>query len=201
MTTFLFIRHGETNDVDSALAGQIDTPLNQTGEIQAQTIAQPLSNLPIKKIFSSPLKRALGTAQPLCEKLNLSPEIELGFNQVHFGDWEGIPFETLVKLPEWKQFVEKPGTITPPNGESAAVVRERVYQTLLKKAELYPANSIIAVFTHGSIVRHAVSAAIGLPLVYFNHLTIAPASVSTIKIKNGAGKLLALNQQLPTQWI
>lgn len=200
MTTFLFIRHGDTDDVNDALAGQIDTPLNLTGVEQAQILAQTISSLPINRILASPLKRALGTAEPLSNLLGINIEIEIGFKQVDFGDWEGTPFEILQKNTQWKQFVKKPGTIAPPNGESAAAARERVHQTLLRTAAENPGETLIAVFTHGSIVRHAVSVAIGLPLVHFNDLNIAPASVSTIKINNGSGKLFALNQQLPTQW-
>ncbi len=201
MTTFLLIRHGNTNDVSNALAGRIDSPLNETGRQQADVLADTLAILPIHKILSSPLLRAQQTAQPLAKKINLPVTIEMGFMQVSFGDWEGIPFEELDLLPEWKTFQQQPSEITPPNGESAASVRQRVHRTLLAYTQEEPHESLIAIFSHGSIIRHSVSAAIGLPLNQFNQLRIAPASVSTIRFTNGNGKLLHLNQQVPTRWI
>jgi len=201
MTTFLLIRHGNTNDVTNALAGRIDSPLNGEGQKQADLLAETLAHLPIQKILSSPMIRAQQTALPLSIKLGLPVITENSFMQVSFGDWEGIPFEELDLIPEWKTFQQHPSEITPPNGESAAAVRQRVHQALLRYDQEEAPESVIAIFSHGSIIRHSVSAAIGLPLDQFNHLRIAPASVSTIRFTDGRGKLMHLNQQVPPRWI
>jgi probable phosphoglycerate mutase len=201
MTTFLLIRHGKTDDVSNALAGRIDSPLNDQGRQQASLLADTLAHLPIQKILSSPLLRAQQTAQPLAKQLNLPVTIEKSFLQVSFGDWEGVPFEELDLIPAWKTFQQRPSEVTPPNGEAAANVRKRVHQALLSYAQKEPPESVIAIFSHGSIIRHSVSAAIGLPLNQFNFLRIAPASITTIRIIDNVGKLIHLNQQVPTRWI
>jgi broad specificity phosphatase PhoE len=76
-----------------------------------------------------------------------------------------------------------------------------VHQGLLTYAQREPPEAVITIFSHGSIIRHSVSAAIGLPLNQFNQLRIAPASVTTIRFTDGMGQLLHLNQQIPVQWV
>lgn len=201
MTTILLIRHGKTDYVHNALAGRINSPLNEFGQQQANTIADSLKDLPITTIYSSPLLRTQQTAAPLSTLLEIPVQIHDGFNQVNFGNWEGRPFEELDKDPIWQQFQKHPDTIIPPNGESAASVRERVEEAIFTLVKESNENSLIAIFTHGSIIRHGVSTCIGLPLVHFNQLTVAPASVSTIRIKNGTGRLLYLNIEHPIKFI
>ncbi|PKO17768.1 MAG: phosphoglycerate mutase [Chloroflexi bacterium HGW-Chloroflexi-10] len=200
MTTFLFIRHGDTDDVDEALAGQIDSPLNAEGFTQAGQLAIALSHLPIDFIFSSPLLRARQTAAPLAKALNLPVAIEPGFNQVNFGKWQGVDFRTLEQDPQWQAFQRNPVEMHSPGGDSAVSVLQRVEKTIYSLAEQHPSPALIAVFTHGSIVRHSVGAMISLPLKNFNYLRIAPASVTTLSVKNKTGKLLHLNQQVPVNW-
>jgi broad specificity phosphatase PhoE len=60
---------------------------------------------------------------------------------------------------------------------------------------------VIAIFSHGSIIRHTISYFIGLPLENLNQIRIAPASISTLAIAGGKGKLLHLNQELPVNWL
>lgn len=201
MTTFLLIRHGETDYVHNALAGRIDSSLNADGLAEAERLAKALADLSINVILSSPLQRAQQTAAPLAKHLNLPVKIDENFNQVSFGDWEGIAFTELDQNPDWQLFRTQPDQISPPNGESAPVVRDRVHRALLNLAEIHTNNSLVAIFTHGSIIRHSVSAAIGLPIIHFNQLTIAPASVSTLRFHDGFGKLIHLNLQFPTQII
>lgn len=58
------VRHGETSwNVIGRCQGRIDTLLNDKGIEQAKKIQEKLSNVKFDKVFSSPLKRALKTAQ------------------------------------------------------------------------------------------------------------------------------------------
>ncbi len=53
--------------VDEVLAGRIDAPLTEFGRQQAQRLAEMLGQKPIRAIYSSPMCRAVETAQPLAE--------------------------------------------------------------------------------------------------------------------------------------
>ena len=71
MPIFLLIRHGQTDYVNEVLAGRINAPLTDYGRRQAQRLAEVLSQQPIRAIYSSPMCRAVETAQPLAEAMHL----------------------------------------------------------------------------------------------------------------------------------
>ena len=65
MTTFLLIRHA-LNDyvIENRLAGHLPgIHLNEKGITQAEHLSESLQKLPIRAIYSSPLERALETAE------------------------------------------------------------------------------------------------------------------------------------------
>ena len=68
----LLIRHGENDVMKTRLAGRLPgVHLNAAGQSQARKLVESLSTLPIRRILSSPLERALETAAPLAEALGL----------------------------------------------------------------------------------------------------------------------------------
>lgn len=201
MTKILLIRHGETDYVDEALAGRIDSPLNAEGRMQSLRVAEALKHLSIDAIYVSPLKRTQETAQPLAKFLKLDVKIKLELNQVNFGDWQGLTFDELIKDPNWKTFQENPALAKIPGGEDGFMVRERVSKSIQDLISQYLSESVIAIFSHGSIIRHTISHLIGLPLENLNQIRIAPASISTLAISGDKGKLLHLNQELPVNWL
>lgn len=86
-----FARHGQTNwNIQNRLQGSSDIPLNETGIQQAHTLADKLKNVEIDLIISSPLSRALDTANIV----NSQKQIQLITNnslvERNFGCLEGI---------------------------------------------------------------------------------------------------------------
>jgi probable phosphoglycerate mutase len=201
MTKILLIRHGDTDYVDKVLAGRIDSPLNDEGVSQSLRIAEALKHLSIEAIYASPLKRTQQTAQPLAKHLHLDVNINNELNQVNFGDLQGLSIDELFQDPNWKIFEENPALAKIPGGEDGFMVRERVSTAILKVINHYPQDSVIAIFSHGSIIRHTISYFIGLPLKNLNKIRISPASISTLNITGDKGKLIHLNQELPVNWL
>src|SRR5688500_6036841 len=77
MSDFYLVRHS-TNDhlARTLLAGRLpEVHLNEQGKHEAENIATALSPLGIHRIISSPLERAVETAQPLSTRLGLKIEI------------------------------------------------------------------------------------------------------------------------------
>lgn len=198
MPIFLLIRHGQTEHVDSeVLAGRIDGPLTDYGRQQALRLAEVLSQQPIKAIYSSPMCRAVDTARPLADKLHLLLETDSTLTQVDFGEWEGIPFEELETREDWQTFRKDPSSIGCPGGESMAAVRHRVLLGLQRIASGYEEEDLVAIFAHGSIVRHAITFFLDMPLSALNRVRIDPASVSALKVLDGTAILHSLNRCYP----
>jgi len=163
MTLIYLVRHGETEwNQEKIFRGRKDIPLSQKGRKEAEALAKALSQERIQFIYSSPLKRAIETAKPLADRLNLSVQICEGFIDLDFGDWEGKSVKEVEKnYPELFKIWEKaPEKIVFPNGESLKLARERAMKALQKVAEENP-EKIGAVISHRVICKLAVLSAIG----------------------------------------
>jgi broad specificity phosphatase PhoE len=69
---FYFLRHGETEaNASGVISGALDVDLTALGREQAQAAARILSSEPITAIYSSPLRRARDTAEPVARLMEL----------------------------------------------------------------------------------------------------------------------------------
>lgn len=90
----LVVRHGETlENTIGIIQGQLDTPLNTFGQLQARTTADRLSDIRLDRIITSPLQRARHTAEAICSKqvgvANLQVEQDDRIQERGFGTLEG----------------------------------------------------------------------------------------------------------------
>src|SRR6266508_760908 len=126
MATFLLIRHGDNDPAGHTLAGwSPGVHLNAAGRKQADRIAERLRNERITRIYSSPLDRALETADPLAHHLGLSVEKKEAFGEVRFGDWTGKRVDDLETDTRWRYFNSYRSGTRVPGGELMAEVQLR----------------------------------------------------------------------------
>lgn len=67
----ILVRHAHAGDKRLWPFGDVDRPLSTRGEQQAQGIAQLLSDLPVRRLLTSPYRRCRQTLEPLCDVLGL----------------------------------------------------------------------------------------------------------------------------------
>lgn len=73
---FIYVRHGQTPwNVEHRFQGKSDICLNETGKQQAYDTANALKGLQVKRIYVSPLKRALETANIIKNELQLDASL------------------------------------------------------------------------------------------------------------------------------
>jgi broad specificity phosphatase PhoE len=128
MTELILARHGETAwNVEEVFRGQIDVELNQTGIKQAGLLAEYLSGQKIEAVYSSPLKRALKTAEAVARHHNLEVAVSPGLIDDDFGQWQGLSLrEVKDKYKElYEQWAASPQLVKIPGGESLDGVRKR----------------------------------------------------------------------------
>src|SRR3954469_15033512 len=107
MTTFLLIRHALCDLVGRSIAGRRPgVHLNEAGKQQALALAERLSRLSLAALYSSPLERAIETAQAIGSRNGLEILPAHGFNEVDFGNWTGRTIAELEPLPDWRRFNE-----------------------------------------------------------------------------------------------
>jgi phosphoserine phosphatase len=150
MGKVVLVRHGETDwNAVQRIQGWSDIPLNSNGVKQADRSAKKLSKHAIDAVYSSPLKRALCTAEKIAEKHGLEVITIPEFMEVNQGLWEGLLVKEAKKqFPSlYKKWEENPYTTCPPGGESVKMLAERVlpaYERLKKKHK----NETICLVTH-----------------------------------------------------
>ena len=92
---FWFLRHGSTAwNKERRAQGMTDIPLDETGVAQARQAAVFLKGCaetgrPVSRIYSSPLSRAVETAEIVGRMLGVSVEIVEDIREASFGEREG----------------------------------------------------------------------------------------------------------------
>ncbi len=152
------IRHGETewNKV-KRLQGQTDIPLAEEGIRLARETGEGMRDLPIDLVLTSPLTRAVQTAQLLTEGRDVPILTDERIIEISFGDWEGECILDSDVLPAdfRRLFYEDPmHCMCPPNGETFSDVRRRTaefYRSLVANPDY--ADKSILISTHGAAGR------------------------------------------------
>ncbi|MCS7279446.1 MAG: histidine phosphatase family protein [Thermodesulfobacteriaceae bacterium] len=151
MKEILIIRHGPIlKDFRKVFYGQLDVPLSEEGKILSEQVVSVLISLEIRKVFSSPLQRALYPATLLSEKKKVPLIIKEELKEINYGSWTGRPREEVYKEPLfWERL--KNENLSPPGGESIKDLRKRAFKFLeeLKKLE----EGLYIVFTHGGFIK------------------------------------------------
>jgi probable phosphomutase (TIGR03848 family) len=194
-TTVLLVRHGTTATTGSILPGRAPgLHLSERGELQAQAVAQRLSELTKKPValYVSPLERARETAAPIADALRLRPLLERGLLECDFGTWTGKKLSLLVKKSEWRAVQNSPSTFRFPEGESFSEMQQRIWATLEKLAANHRGRSIVVV-SHADPIKAAVTYAQGVPLDLFQRTVISTCSVSAIGLSPAGPVVLCVN--------
>jgi alpha-ribazole phosphatase len=159
-TGIYLIRHGETDwNVNGRWQGQADIPLNEKGKIQALEVAGKLKNSMCGAIYSSDLIRARQTAEVISKTLLISSiYYDSRLREIHQGLWEGlsiIEIREQYKV-EFQRRQENPWLVSPPGGETAQQVQERVTH-LIDEIKSREAGKNVAVVTHGFVIAVILS--------------------------------------------
>jgi probable phosphomutase (TIGR03848 family) len=194
MPTVLFIRHGENDYIKKhKLAGQQSgIHLNERGRNQANALAESLKAVPIKAIYSSPLERAVETAEPLAGSLGLEIQLRPALMDVDVGAWTGRSLKILSRTKAWKIVQQAPARFHFPEGESFLQAQERVVSELDAIAAAHK-KGLVAVVFHADPIKLAIAHYLGLPLDNFQRLAVGTGSVTVMGMHEFGAALLAFN--------
>ena len=168
MTEIILARHGETEwNVEEVFRGRIDVELNETGLRQAELLAEYLSNRKIDAIYSSPLRRALKTAEIIARYHKLRVEITPGLIDCDFGQWQGLNLQEVKDRYQelYAAWVNSPHLVKIPDGESLEEVRERALN-LVNEAVARHKGRVVLV-SHRVVNKVLICALLGLDNSHF----------------------------------
>lgn len=198
MPIFLLIRHGENDYVKKGLmAGRLPgVHLNKKGQEQATAAAERLAGVPVKAIYSSPLERALETAQPISRVLSLPVVTRSGLIEIDVGEWQNQSLKQLNRGKLWKIVSNAPSRMQFPGGETFAEAQIRICNEIETLSREHEPKDLIICVSHADPIRLAVAYFVGLPLDLFQRLYLAPASFTVLDIREGGSRLLTLNYEI-----
>ena len=156
---FYIFRHGQT-DMNAAGRWQgrtVDMPLNPEGRRQAYDLAEELKQTGMEMIFSSPLKRAVQTAEIVAGKLQVPVRVENGLIEGCFGDAEGktrTEIQTLYPeiAEQWRRLEEETMDVCFKGGETKRQIQQRMFKTLENIARENDCR-IVGISAHSATIR------------------------------------------------
>ncbi len=195
MTRIVLIRHGQTIlNREDRIRGQLDPELDETGLAQAQLTAQYLSaRWPVTAVYSSPLRRAMQTAQAVSCAQDLQARPFDAMLDLNFGDWQGLSFpEAQARYPDLhKAWQEAPQTVRFPGGESLEDVRVRVTSGVDQIWSRHRGQNV-AMVGHTVVNRVLLCAVLGLGNDSFWRIGQEPCAVNVFSIGDDGLKTLIL---------
>jgi len=180
MTTIMLIRHGDTDwNVEEIFRGHADIELNEIGIKQAQLLAKYLEDLPIEEVYSSPLKRALKTADIIAgpHNINVIPSHEL--MDFDYGEWQGLSHDAVRQKHKalYDEWLKNPHLVKMLKGESFDDVREGAISLVNQVTTRY--RGTVALVSHRVIHKVLICILLGLDNSHFWNIKLDTCGITT----------------------
>jgi len=195
LTRFILIRHGQTGwNKQERFRGWVDIDLDETGRRQAQAAARRVSPWGVSAIYSSPLKRALATAQALADIAGLGVNAIDGITDMHFGVWQGMSItEVKDSYPDqFDQWCNRPDALEIPDGETLEDVRIRSVAAIEELATSHEGQTI-AVFTHRVVCKVLLCHVLGLGNSHFWQIEQDTTAINVFELEQGKPTVHLIN--------
>ncbi len=194
------IRHGETKaNTEGYLQGHTDDPLNENGRRLALITGRALRGIHFDACVSSPLKRAMETADIILRESGNAIRIELDprIQEVNMGEWERRHFrpgERDVDEDQIKLFFTDPFLFAGfPGGENTFQVCKRT-QDFLNCLTGHDQGKTYLVVTHGFALRCMLNRLYDDPSNFWHGHVPYNCAVNIIEAKGGVVRLIADDQ-------
>lgn len=184
-TRFILVRHGEVDaNRRFEYLGRRDDELNARGLGQARALATALAEIRVDGVVSSPLRRAMTTAETIAGPLGIQVGTNRRLIELDFGSWEGRSRAELVEGDDGdRRAVERweadPSMATP-GGESLLELQQRVVECADMMAREHSGSTIVLV-SHMGPIKTLLCAALDVPLGSANRLFLDPATISVVE--------------------
>lgn len=154
-------------------------PLSAGGLDEAKQLSIGLASRSLTAIYSSPIERALATAESIAHPHRLVPIIDERLTELDFGEWTGKTFEELADSPMWVQYNRARSSTRPPGGEAPLSVLARSREALDELGRRH-GRGTVAVVTHGDVIRSLLTSLLNMVLDDLLRFEISPASVTEV---------------------
>jgi len=168
MAKLILARHGETAwNVEKIFRGRTDVNLDEVGIKQAELLGKYLSNWKLEAIYSSPLNRALDTANIIARYQKIGVHIAEGLIDFDYGKWQSLPEQEVKRLypallSEWHN---NPHKVKMPGGESLEDVSRRAIEVVNEVISKYQGSVVLV--SHRVVIKVLICSLLGLDNSHF----------------------------------
>jgi probable phosphoglycerate mutase len=180
-----FLRHGETTASQTGgYCGTLDPDLTPEGYQMAEDFADAYKSLPWVAVCSSPLRRAVATAKPLCEAAGIRMQLKEGLREIAYGQWEGKTPEEVNREfhDDYVRWLADPGWNAPTGGERGIDIARRSSLVHEEIEKTYTTGNVLVV-SHKATTRIMLCSLLGIDVGRFrDRLDMPVASLSIVEM-------------------
>jgi alpha-ribazole phosphatase len=195
-TTLYLLRHAETTwNAERRIQGTLDAPLSERGVRQVRALVDALRDVRLSALYSSPLQRALETAQPVASARGLPVRIADGLREIDQGEWESRLLDEVrehdgARLQAWW---DSPETVRMPGGESLVEVQRRAMRAVREIVANHAGDTVAAV-CHGGVGKCILLALLGAPLASYWRIRQHNACINVVEFDGDLPRIITLNE-------
>lgn len=191
-TILCLARHGETNwNIERRFQGQFDIALNARGRAQAAALARELRDARFDRVYSSDLRRALATAEPIAEARGLPVLATQRLREKDDGAWQGHTHaEVQVKYAaDYPHYLSRKPDFAAPEGETLEEFSRRVRMVLTDIARESDGLTVLVV-AHAGVLDIAWRMATGKALGEKREHPVLNATPNWVAYEDGRWSLV-----------
>jgi probable phosphoglycerate mutase len=183
-----YTRHGETEwNAKNIVCGITDIPLSEKGLEQAKALSEAVLCTEIDMIISSPMQRALTTANIVSKRIEKSVTIDKRLTEWNYGNYEGLD-RSSDAYQQFQNGKHEFGVRLGKSGESLLQLSHRVYTALDEIISTYPGKNILLV-CHGGVCRVIETYFSDVTVDEFDHYFFKNCELRCYDIKEKDGSL------------
>lgn len=181
----VLVRHGLPMRVENEPGVPADPPLSEKGHEQAHLVADWLAPEGFDAVYSSPMRRAVETAQPLAQRLGLEVTVDDELAELDRGHHFYVPVEDLKASgdPRYEELLR--GTLY---GDVDMDTFVKVSSLAVRRIMEAHEGERVAVFAHGGVLNAFLSGLVGTKERFF----FAPdyTSISRVKVSDFSQRMM-----------
>ena len=191
--TLYLLRHGQTelSRDDSFCGSGLDPELTPEGLQMARAFADAYRAASWRAIYSSSLRRAIATAQPLCQAMGMAMQQRADLNEIAYGKWEGQTkaFVERKYHDDYVSWLADPAWHAPTGGELAITIASRALRVVDEIKQQFTEGNVLIV-SHKATIRIILCDLLGIDVGRFRYRLACPVSSVSVIEFSAEGPLL-----------
>lgn len=187
MITIYLVRHGQTAwNKEEVFRGRADIQLNEVGRKEALLTGQCLEKIKVDLIYTSPLSRAVETAEAIARPHGKEAVVLQGLIDIDFGQWQGLSHETVREryAELYQRWKDNPHLVRFPEGESLKEVRRRTLRAIDEILQAHVDETLVMV-SHRVVNKTVLCGLLGLDDSHFWKIGQDTACINVLEFGKG----------------